>query len=303
MPAQDWLNYHHLLYFWTIAREGSVVRAANQLHLSQPTVSTQLHALERSLGHKLFTRRGRNLALTEMGETVFRYADEIFEKGRELSQAVHGADAERPQRFAVGMSTTLPKLTAHRLLDPALRLSPSVRLELNMGRPDQLLAELSIQNLDMILSDAPIPAMARVRAFNHLIGECTATIFATKALWQRYRKGFPKSLHGAPMLMPTLNSAMRRSLDSWFNSKGVAPDVVAEVEDLAVLQTLGQKGLGVFAAPSVVERDIARIYGVRSLGRVGLVTNRFYAISVERKLKHPAVIAICESAREQLFAV
>ncbi|MBS0210280.1 MAG: LysR family transcriptional regulator [Planctomycetes bacterium] len=302
MPANDWLNYHHLLYFWTIAREGSVVRAASQLHLSQPTVSTQLHALERSLGHKLFVRRGRSLALTEIGEIVFRYAEEIFEKGRELSQAVHGVGAERPQRFAVGMATTLPKLTAHRLLDPALRLSPAVRLELHMGRPDQLLAELSVHALDMVLSDAPIPPTARVRAFNHLLGECPATLFATKPLWQRYGKGFPKSLHDAPMLLPTPNSAMRKSLDAWFSAKGVAPEVVAEIEDLAVLQSLGQKGLGVFAAPTVVERDITRVYGVRAVGRVGVMTNRFYAISVERKLKHPAVIAICESARERLFA-
>jgi LysR family transcriptional activator of nhaA len=303
MPPNDWLNYHHLLYFWTIAREGSVVRAADQLHLSQPTVSTQLHALERSLGHKLFKRSGRNLALTEIGETVFRYADEIFEKGRELTQAVHSLDAERPQRFAVGMSTTLPKLTAHRLLDPAFRLVPAVRLELRMGQPDQLLADLSIHTLDMVLSDSPIPPTAHVRAFNHLLGECTATVFAAKSLWPQYRKGFPKSLHGAPMLLPTSNSAMRRSLDSWFNTHEITPEIVAEIEDLAVLQTLGQKGLGVFVAPTVVERDITRIYSVRALGRVTVVTNRFYAISVERKLKHPAVIAICEAAREQLFAV
>ncbi len=302
MPNHDWLNYHHLLYFWTIVREGSVVRAADQLHLSQPTVSTQLHALERSLGHKLFMRRGRNLALTEIGETVFRYADEIFEKGRELTQAVNGLGAERPQRFAVGMSTTLPKLTAHRLLDPAFRLVPPVRLELRMGRPDQLLADLSIHTLDMVLSDAPIPPTARVRAFNHLLGECTATFFAVKSLWQRYHKGFPKSLHGAPMLMPTPNSAMRRALDSWFDTKGITPEIVAEVEDMAVLQTLGQKGLGVFAAPTVVERDVTRIYAVRALGRVGVVTDRFYAISIERKLTHPAVIAICDAARQQLFA-
>jgi LysR family transcriptional activator of nhaA len=233
---------------------------------------------------------------------VFRYADDIFQIGRELTQAVQGHGIERPQRFAVGMATTLPKRTAHRLLDPAFRLVPAVRLELRMGRPDQLLADLSTHALDMILSDAPIPSSAHVRAFNHLLGECTATFFAAKALWQRYQKGFPNSLHGAPMLLPTPNSAMRRSLESWFNTKGITPDIVAEIEDMAVLQTLGQKGLGVFAAPTVVERDITRIYAVRALGRVEVVTDRFYAISIERKLKHPAVIAICEAAREQLFA-
>jgi LysR family transcriptional regulator, transcriptional activator of nhaA len=298
----EWLNYHHLLYFWTIAREGTVVRAAECLNLAQPTVSTQLHALERSLGHKLFTRRGRNLVLTEVGQTVFRYADEVFEKGRELTQVLRGFEPERSQRFAVGMSTTMPKRTAHRLLAPALRLEPAIRLELRMGRPDQLVADLSIHTLDMVLSDSPIPPSARVRAFNHLLGECTATVFAARPLWQRYRKGFPKSLHGAPMLLPTSNSAMRRTLDSWLNTQGITPEIVAEIEDIAVLQSLGQKGIGIFVAPTVVEREIASIYKVRPLGHVGVITDRFYAISVERKLKHPAVIAICEAARERLFA-
>ena len=244
MQPNDWLNYHHLLYFWTIVREGSVVRGQTSCtSLSLPS-ARNCTCLERSLGHKLFLRRGRNLALTEIGETVFRYADEIFEKGRELTQAVHGLDAKRPQRFAVGMSTTLPKLTAHRLLDPAFRLVPAVRLELRMGRPDQLLADLSIHTLDMVLSDAPIPPTAHVRAFNHLLGECTATVFASKSLWQRYRKGFPKSLHGEPMVLPTLNSAMRRSLDSWFNTTGITPEIVAEIEDMAVLQSFRSERFG-----------------------------------------------------------
>ncbi len=297
----DWLNYHHLLYFWTVAREGGVSRAAETLHLRQPTVSAQIRTLERSLGHKLFTKRGRNLVLTNHGQTVFRYADEIFGLGRELTQTLRGQGPGHAPRFAVGISDSLPKLTTYRLLEPALMLDPPMRLYVRIDKTERLLGELATHGLDLVLTDSPMPP-TNVRAFNHLFGECGVTVFGTAALAGRHREGFPASLGGAPMLLPTRNTALRHSLELWFQSTGVTPRAVGEVEDIAVLQVLGQHGHGLFAAPSVVEADVCDQYRVEVVGRLDKVRERFYGVSVERRLRHPAVVAISEAARGSLFS-
>ena len=296
------LNYQHLLYFWVVAREGSVARATKELNLAQPTISGQLKVLERQLGEQLFERRGRSLVLTEVGQLVYRYADEIFTLGRELRETLAGLPtAGRPQRFAVGISDSLPKLTTYRLLEPALTPPGRFRLVFRIGKTEQLLADLALHALDLVLADTPAGPAVSVRAFHHLLGESPVTVFGAPELADRYRRGFPGSLDGAPWLLQTPNTALRRSLDVWFAQARVRPDTVAEVEDVAILQVLGQQGLGVFAAPSVVERAIGRAYGVKRIGRLDTVRERFYAISVERKLKHPGVVAISEGARRELF--
>ena len=297
----EWLNYHHLLYFWVVARQGSVTRAAAELRLAQPTVSTQLHALEQGLGEKLFARSGRRLVLTQVGRVVLRYADEIFGLGRELLDTVKGRPTGQPMRLTVGIADAVPKLIAYRLLQPALSVPQQVRIVCREDKPDRLLAELAVHGLDLVLSDAPIGPSTKIRAFNHLLGECGITFFATKTLARTCRRGFPRSLDGAPFLLPTDNTALRRSLDDWFESEGVRPRVVSEFEDSALLMAFGQAGMGLFAAPSAIEREVRNQYGVVTVGRLEALSERFYAISGERRLKHPAVVAISETARQRVF--
>jgi LysR family transcriptional activator of nhaA len=297
----EWLNYHHLLYFWTVARTGGVSAAGAELRLAQPTISGQLRALEDSLGEKLFHRVGRRLELTEMGRVVYRYADEIFSLGRELMDAVHGRPTGRPVRLAVGVADVLPKLITYRLIEPALKLPEPVRMIIREDKPERLLAELALHELDVVLSDAPMSPTVKVRAFNHLLGECGVTIFGTKELAAKYRRTFPRSLDGAPLLLPTENTSLRRGLDQWFEQHDLRPMVVSEIEDRALLKAFGERGVGLFPAPTVIESEVRRQYGVAVVGRIEAVKERFYAISVERRLKHPAVVAICEAARQQLF--
>ncbi len=295
------INYQHLLYFWTVAREGSIVRATTQLNLTQPTISGQLRALERSLGERLLVRRGRGLQLTEAGRTVFRYADEMFGIARELVGTLDGGAAGRSVRCTVGVSDALPKLTTIRLLQPAFALGEDVRVTLRIDKTDRLLADLSLHAIDLVLADAPVPAWMPVRLFNHLLGECDVTVFGTPALARAHKARFPRSLDGAPFIVQTRNTALRRSLDEHFVREGIAPRVVCEAEDVALVQELGGEGMGLFAAPSVVERQIRARYGVVTVGRLAEVRERFYAITAERRLKHPAVVAISEAARDHLF--
>jgi LysR family transcriptional activator of nhaA len=296
-----WLNYHHLLYFWTVARTGSIAKATAELHLTQPAISAQLRALERSLGEKLFTRSGRNLMLTEVGRIVFRYADEIFTTGRELQETLAGRPTGRATRLTVGIADIMPKLLAFRLLEPALHGPEPVRLVLREGKPDRLLADLSIHALDLVLTDAPVPASVKVRAHSHLLGECGVTIFGATALARAYRRRFPDSIDGAPFLLPTDNCVLRRSLDAWFDRHGVRPQVVAEIEDSAVLKVFGQRGVGLFAAPSVMESEVRQQYEVTVVARIDDIRERFYAISAERKITHAAVLMITRAARRDIF--
>ena len=272
----EWLNYHHLLYFWVVACHGSVTRAAAELRLAQPTVSTQLRTLEEVLGEKLFARTGRRLVLTDVGRLVFRYADEIFGLGRELLETVKGRPTGQPMRLTVGIADAVPKLIAYRLLGPALTGAEPVRIICREDKPDRLLAELAIHELDLVLSDAPIGPTTKVRAFNHLLGECGVTFFGTPALARTCRRGFPRSLGGAPMLLPTDNTALRRSLDDWFESEDIRPRVASEFEDSALLMAFGQAGMGLFPAPSAIERQVRSQYGVVVVGRLDAVCERFY---------------------------
>lgn len=298
----EWLNYHHLLYFWTVARLGSVSAAAVELRLAQPTVSGQLRVLENQLGEKLFVRSGRRLVLTDMGHTVYRYADEIFGLGRELMDVVKGRPTGHPLRLVVGVADVVPKLIAYRLLAPAFALTEPVRVVVREDHSDRLLAELSVQGLDLVLSDAPIGPTVKVRAFNHLLGESGVTFFAAPAIAKRLTGGFPKSLNGADMLLPTDNTALRRSIDQWFDRQQIRPRIVGELEDSALLKAFGQAGVGVFPAPTVIQTEVQAQLGVRALGSVDTIRERYYAITVERRLKNPAVVAISEAARSGLFS-
>lgn len=294
------INYQHLLYFWAAAREGGIVRAAALLRRSQPTVSTQIHRLEADLGAKLFTRAGRRLILTETGHLVFRYAGEIFSLGQELKEAARGAAPGHSLRLVVGVADVLPKLVVHRLLEPALRLPERVQIICREDKPDQLLAALSLHEYDVILSDAPANPTVNVRSFSHLLGECGVTFLGT-ARHATLRRGFPKSLDGAPMLAPAETSALWRALDQWFHKLDIRPSVVGRFDDSALLKIFGQAGEGVFVSPSVIEAHVRRAYGIQVIGRTNEVRDRFYAISVDRKIKHPAVMAITSSAKRELF--
>ncbi|MGD9763185.1 MAG: transcriptional activator NhaR [Candidatus Binatia bacterium] len=297
----EWLNYHHLLYFWTVARTGSVSAASAELRLAQPTISGQLRLLEDTLGEKLFHRMGRRLELTEMGRVVYRYADEIFSLGRELQDVVRGRPTGRPVRLAVGVADQVPKLIAYRLIEPALKLPEPVRIVCREDKPERLLTELAVHELDVVLTDAPVPASVKVKAFSHLLGECGVSIFGAQALAAAHRRNFPRSLDGAPCLLPTENTSLRRALDQWFHAQGIRPDVISEFEDSALLAAFGERGVGLFPAPTAIEQEIKDQYGLTLIGRIDQVRERFYAISAERRLTHPAVLAISHAARAKLF--
>jgi LysR family transcriptional regulator, transcriptional activator of nhaA len=296
----EWLNYHHLYYFWWVAREGSIAAASKRLRVSQPTLSQQVRALEGAFGEPLFERVGRGLRLTPGGRTAFRYADEIFSLGRELQDAMRGRPTGRPERLAVGVADVVPKPVAYRLLAPALRLPSPVRLVCHEGAPERLLAELALQGLDLVLSDAPLAPGAKLRAFSHLLGESPVVVFGSRPLAQRYAPGFPASLAGAPFLMPVAGGALRRALDQWFAERDIAPEVAGEFEDSALLQAFGQAGVGLFAGPSALGPDIGKRYDLAVVGELSPLTERYYAISGERRIKHPAVAAVAEAARRLL---
>jgi len=298
----EWLNYHHLLYFYTVAREGSVTRAAEVLRLAQPTLSGQIRKLEESLDEALFAREGRRLVLTEAGRIVYRYADEIFSTGREMLDALRGHPTNRPARLLVGVADVVPKLVSYRLLQVALELEEPVHLVVHEGKTDELIAALALQRYDMVLTDVPLGPQQRVKAFNHPLGSCGIGFFAKPDLAARYRRRFPASLDGAPLLLPTPNTALRHSLDRWFEGIGARPTLVAEVEDSALLKVFGQNGAGIFPAPIIVADDIRRTHGVRLVGQTDEVQEQFFAITVERRIMNPAVAAIAEAARAGILS-
>ena len=295
-----WLNYHHLLYFWAVAREGSVTKACRLLHLTQPTVSGQLKMLEKSLKTPLFERSGRSLRLTDAGQTVYRYADEIFTLGRDLEDVVRGRPAGGAMRLVVGIADTLPKLVGYRLLRPAFHIGEEVRLTCVDGSPDRLLAQLALHELDIVLSDSPANPQIGLRAYNHLLGESGVTFFGSASLLKDHRRGFPRSLDGAPFLMPMGDSVLGRSLEQWFDDTGIRPRIRGEFADSALLKAFGGEGEGMFAAPTVVEEEVRQAYGVGVVGRAEGLRERFYAITVQKRLQHPAVVAICKAARKTL---
>jgi LysR family transcriptional regulator, transcriptional activator of nhaA len=298
----EWLNYHHLFYFWTVVKAGSIHKAGMELRISPPAISTQLKLLEDQLGEKLLVRAGRRLVLTETGRTVFGYAADIFALGRELQDVVKNRPTGRPLRLDVGVVDVMPKIVVQALLEPALRIREPVRIVCREAASDQLLARLATHELDVVFSDSPADPTLSVRAYSHLLGECGVIFLAGSKTAARQHGKFPQSLDGAPMLLPTDNTALRRSLDFWFESKGIRPVVLGEFEDYALLRAFGESGEGVFPMPSVVQKQVRKQSGLRMLGTTHDVRTHFYAISAERKLQHPAVIAIRDAAKRDLFA-
>lgn len=295
------LNYHHLLHFWVVAREGGVAAAGRRLRLSQSTLSTQLRQLEEQTGQVLFDRSRRRLVLSEAGRTAFRYADEIFGLGREMVDALNHP-ADRPLRLAIGVTDAVQKLIAYRLIEPALGLQGGIQVHCSEDKLERLLPLLASHELDLVISDTPLQPGAALKAFNHPLGHSEVAIFAAGPLATRLRRGFPGSLDGAPFLLPAGANALRRELDRWFDQHALRPQVVGEFDDSALLKVFGQAGVGAFAGPSVIADEIVRQYDVKLVGRAEGPVERYFAISAERRLKHPGVVAISAAARSELFA-
>lgn len=296
----EWLNYHHLLYFWKVARLGSVARAAEDLRLAPPTISSQVKALEESLGEKLFERSGRSLVLTEVGRAVFEYADQIFNLGDELLNFVHRRPTGKPLRFHVGISDALAKVVVREILKPAFSIDQQIHVVCREGDVEQLIAELTAFRLDIVLSDRPAPEPARVRTYDHPLGHSGMTFLGAPAIAGTLGPGFPGSLDGAPALLPASNTAMRRSLDQWFDEQGVAPRVVAEFEDTALLMAFAGDDFGFLVVPTLAADVVSERFGSVAFGEAPECRVHFHAISAERRLKHPAVVAITEAAKERL---
>jgi LysR family transcriptional regulator, transcriptional activator of nhaA len=294
----DQLNYHHLRYFWVVAREGSISRACTRLHVSQPTISGQLRALEQTLGGPLFTRRGRNLQLTALGDLVARHADGIFALGRELTQSVQSGSETTGQRLTVGISDRVPKLVAYRLLEPALAIAGGVRLTCVEDTPTRLFAELAIHGLDVVLSDEPLPPSLDVRAYSHLLGESGVAFFAAKIFKPAtLRRDFPASLATVPLLLPHESAAIRQSIAGWLADQGLNVRIAGEIQDSALLKVFGQAGVGVFPAPAAISDAITNQFAVEEIGRTDSVRERYYAVTVERRISNPAVAALTKAGR------
>jgi LysR family transcriptional regulator, transcriptional activator of nhaA len=297
-----WLNYHHLLYFWTVVREGSITRAAEVLHLAQPTISSQLRDLENALKAALLVKRGRGLELTDTGRVVFRYAEDIFALGREMQDVLAGGHTGRAIQLRVGVVDVLPKMLVHLLLGPALRLPEPICLVCTEGKLERLIPDLAVHQLDVVLSDRPVPPSVKTKIYTHLLGTCGVSIMGVPQLARNLKEGFPKSLNGQPMLVPTEETVLRRSLEQWFDDNAIRPFIRGEFDDSALLKMFGRQGEGVFPIPTAIENEVRRQYGCRRIGKALGLRERFYALSAERRLKHPAVLAISREATEKIAA-
>ncbi|MEO5717430.1 MAG: LysR family transcriptional regulator [Chthoniobacterales bacterium] len=297
----EWLNYHHLRYFWTVASLGSLRKASEKLHVSQPSISAQLRSLQEALGEKLFQRRGRNLVLTEMGQLVHGYAEAIFSLGEEMLSSVQGVPGGRPMRLNVGITDAVPKLVAREILRPALYHKPPVQVVCHEASLGDLLARLTSLRLDIVLADEPAASRAKLRTYNHLLGSCGVTFCAAPALARKLRRGFPQSLHGAPALLPTHNTSLRGSLEKWFQKRGLRPLVLGEFEDTALMSVIASEGLGFIPMAEVVAKEL-RQFHLEPIGTTASVTAQFYAITAERRLRHPAVALLTENAKNRLFS-
>ncbi|NOZ09922.1 MAG: transcriptional activator NhaR [Gammaproteobacteria bacterium] len=294
------INYKHLHYFWVVAKEGGIARASERLHLTPQTISGQLSLLEDNLGEALLTRVGRNLELTEVGRLVLSYADEIYSLGGELEEMVRNLPHGRPLVFKVGVADVVPKSIAYRLLAPALQLPEPVRIVCREGAIDTLLAELVLHRVDLVIADGPIPPGVNLRGFNHPLGDCGITFFATPKLAHKLSKNFPHSLNGTPLLLPGEMTVVRSRLVQWLDGLRIHPRIVGEFDDSALMKAFGQAGAGVFIAPTPITAEVEKQYDVVAVAQTDEVRDHFYAISVERKISHPAVAAITETAREWL---
>ena len=295
------INLKHLRYFWSVASYGTITRASEALHLTPQTISGQLRDLEESMGEKLFQREGRNLVLTERGRMVFSYADEMFRIGLELQDVLNGQTPGATMTFKVGIAMIVPKLLAYRVLEPVLQMGESINLICHEAPLVDLLADLSVHKLDAVLSDSPIHPSLNIRAYNHSLGECGITFFAVADAAMELKKDFPDSLNGYPFLMPSRSSSLRRSLEAWFEQHNILPRVVAEFEDRALMKAFGEGGTGVFTSPITMEKEVLEKYGVKVIGRTEDVREHFYVITPERRIKHPAVTVLTETARSRLF--
>lgn len=291
------LNYQHLLYFWSVVRTGSLTRACEELALSAPTISAQLRTLEERLGEKLLTKSGRTLVPTEVGRLVYEYANEIFGLGQDLLEALEHRPTARPMRLVVGIDDVVPKEIAYRILEPALRLKRPVRITCREGTLERLTADLAVNEIDVVLSDAPLTSSLNVRAYSHPLGSCEVSWMATPTLAKTLRRGFPKSLDAVPMLLPTDDTAIRRALDHWLDKHDVHPLMIGEFEDYGLLREFARAGHGFAPVPAVLEEQFRREYGFAAIGPVSGVRGEFYAISVERKIKHPAITVVTDNAR------
>lgn len=298
----EWLNYHHLRYFWTVARKGGVRKAAEELHVSQPSISAQLRLLEESLGQKLFRRSGRNLVLTETGQLVLDYADEIFSAGRELMNAVKQRPGKHPVRVNIGLTDAFPKLIAFQILRAAFRSEAAVHMICREGEIGPLVSHLQAHRLDIVLADEPASSALKAKTFNHRLGRSGITFCAVPSLAAKLRRNFPQSLDGAPALLPTQNMGMRAALETWFDSKAIRPRLVGEFEDSALMEVCSTGGRGFTAVHTVVDRAALKHFGLRVIARVDECGTDFYAITAERRVKHPAAVAITEHAYSSVFA-
>ena len=294
------LNFKHLRYFWVVAKQGGIARASEVLHLTPQTISGQISLLEERLGQPLFNRVGRNLELTEAGRLAMNYADEIFALGSELEENLHNQPADRPALFRVGIADVVPKTIAYHLLSPALTLPDPIRIQCRESSLEILLADLALHRVDMVLADGPIPPGVDVRGFNHALGECGLSFFGTPTLAAEYAGEFPQCLNGAPLLIPSDINRVNDRLLRWLEGQRVYPRIVGEFDDSALMKVFGQAGAGFFVAPTAIAPEIEAHYGVAQVGQTDAVREQFYAISVERRISHPAVAAITEAARRWL---
>lgn len=294
------LNFNHLRYFWAVARDGSVAAASERLHMAMPTISGQIKKLEQALGGSLFSRSGRGLELTDLGRHVFAYAEEIFDLGEDLVTSLTSADGARPRMFTVGVANVVPKLVACALLEPALAMDPPIELVVLEDEPDHLLAKLAIQKLDLVIADAPIPPHVNVRAYNHELGSSGVGIFARQDLAERLRQDFPASLDGAPILMPTVKTVLAGALERWFQQQGIQPRIIGRFENSSLMKVFASRGHGCFAAPLATTDSLAAQHDAVPVGPIEGLVDRYYAISVERRIRHPAIAAISDAARQVL---
>ncbi|WP_434681774.1 transcriptional activator NhaR [Pseudomonas sp. R1-18] len=295
------LNYRQLHYFWIVAKTGSIVRACEQLNLTPQTISGQLSQLERSLGVDLFQRVGRQLELTEAGRQALPYAEQMFQLGSELENVLRSQAGEQQLLFRIGVADVVPKSIVYRLIAPTMVIEQPIRISCREDKLERLLADLAIQRLDLVISDSPMPPHLDIKGLSQKLGECGISFFATRDVAQQLDMPFPQCLHGAPLLIPGQDTVVRGRLMRWFADQKIQPRIIGEFDDSALMKAFGKSGSGIFVAPSVIADEVRSQYGVEVLGQTDAVTESFYAITVERKVRHPGIIAIAESARNQLF--
>ncbi len=296
------LNYRQLHYFWAVAKAGSIIRASERLHLTPQTLSGQISLLEETLGVALFLRVGRRLQLTETGRLTLSYADELFQIGNDLEEALRSRPEDRSIQFRVGVDDAVPKSIAYRLLTPAMALDKPVRIVCRENKLTRLLVELAIHRLDLVLADRPMPLETNVKGYSHKLGDCGITFFAEPQLASQLKGEWPHSLNAAPLLIPGEDTATRVPLMRWFDAHQIRPRIVGEFDDSALMHAFGQAGIGIFIAPSVIADEVQREHGVTAIGQTNEITEQFYAISMERRLTHPAVVAVNDTAHRKLFA-